>query len=214
MGDATRAEGARFVGCLLHRIQHVCRSALPAANVSLRDMTTSPTRPERTTPMSVSYARALLFLQATCWALMCLVAIFWALTAKSAPPGGIPLWHHPVWAFATASVAATLAGAKIWLGVRISHRSRKIRQTVMIAEYMMVGFAVVLCLLTFNLDGGTLPFLAGIVGGIMSFIAAIELNEPPATQYFAEPRGQVTPTIPETRHDGGQPPLFTIPTSS
>jgi hypothetical protein len=164
--------------------------------------------------MSVSYARALVFLQATCWGLMCLVAISWALTAKSAPPGGIPVEHHPVWASATASLAAGLTGAKIRLGVRISHRSRRIRQTVMIVEYMMVGFAVVLCLLTFNLDGGTIPFFAGIVGGFMSLIAAIVLNEPPARQYFAERRGQVTPTIPESRHDGGQRRLFTIPASS
>jgi hypothetical protein len=79
---------------------------------------------------------------------------------------------------------------------------------------MMVGFAVVLCLLTFNLDGGTIPFFAGIAGGIMSLIATIVLNEPPARQYFAERRGQVTPTIPESRHDGGQRRVFTIPASS
>jgi hypothetical protein len=145
---------------------------------------------------------------------MCLVAIRWALTTKSIPPGGIPVEHHPVWAFAAASVAAALTGAKIWLGVRITHRSRRIRQTVMIVEYLMVGFAVVLCLLTFNLDGGTIPFFAGIVGGIMSLIAAIVLNEPPARQYFAERRGQVTPAIPESRHDGGHRRLFTIPASS
>lgn len=154
-----------------------------------------------------------MFLQATCWGLTCFVAISWALTAKSVPPGGIPVEHHPIWAIAAGSAAAALTGAKIWLGVRISDRSRRVRHTVMIVEYLMVGFAVVLCLLTFNLDGGTIPFFAGIVGGTMSLIAAIVLNKPPARQYFAERRDQVTPAIPESRHDGGRQRLFTIPAS-
>jgi hypothetical protein len=40
------------------------------------------------------------------------------------------------------------------------------------------------------MDGGTRPFFAGIVGGVMSLIAAIVLNETSARQYFAERRGQ------------------------
>jgi hypothetical protein len=79
-----------------------------------------------------------------------------------------------------------------------------------VVEWLMVGFAVVLCLLTFNLDGGFIPFCAGAVGGIMSLVAAILLTRPPARQYFARPRSDRAPTnsVPPGGSDGQ---LFTIP---
>ena len=119
-----------------------------------------------------------MFLQAGCWGVMSLVAIYWAVTTKSAPPGGIPLWHHPGWDFGVAAMCGALTGAKARLGTRISHPSGGTRWKVIVVECLMVGFAVVLCLLTFNLDGGSIPFCAGAVGGIMSLVAAILLTRP------------------------------------
>lgn len=184
------------------------------ASVSLRDMTATPSGPWRPAPTSVSYARALVFLQAACWGLLSLLSIYWALTSNTAPADGIVVEYHPAWAIGVASVAAALTAAKTRLGIRISHRSRGTRRTLMIVEYLMAGFAVVVCLLTLNMNGGDIPFLASLFGGPMSLIAAIRLNEPPARQYFGELPSHVTPTTPGSPHDDSQRRLFALPARS
>jgi hypothetical protein len=187
----------------------------PARNVttsvSLQGMTATPSGPRHPVPTSVSYARALVFLQAACWGLLSLLGIYWALASKSAAPDGIVVEYRPAWAIGVVGVAAALTAAKTRLGIRISHRSRGTRRTVMIVEYMMASFAVVVCLLTLNMNGGDIPFLASLFGGPMSLIAAIRLNEPPARQYFGELPGNVTPTTPGSPCDGSQRHLFALP---
>ena len=177
-------------------------------------MTATPSGPWRPATKSISYARALVFLQAACWGLLSLLSIYWALTRKTAPADGIVVEYHPAWAIGVASVAAALTAAKTRLGIRISHRSPGTRRTVMIVEYMMAGFAVVVCLLTLNMNGGDIPFLASLFGGPMSLIAAIRLNEPPARQYFGEMPSHVTPTTPGSPHDDSQRRLFALPARS
>jgi MFS family permease len=115
---------------------------------------------------------------------MCVVAILLALSARSATPGGLALVHDPGLAFGASGVAAALAGAKGWLARRISRRQVRTRRAVIVVEWLMAGFGGVLCLLTANLDGGLLPFCAGLGGGGLSLAAAIWLNGPPARQYL------------------------------
>jgi hypothetical protein len=175
-------------------------------------VTASPSGPWRPAPFSVSYVQGLMFIQAGCWGLLSLLGIYWALT--SAPSYGIVVWHHPAWAIGVASVAAALTTAKTWLAVRFSHRARGTRRTVMIVECLMAGFAVVVCLLTFNLNGGDIPFIASFFGCPMSLIAAIFLNGPPARQYFGELPSDATPTMPGSPRARGQRHLFALPASS
>lgn len=142
---------------------------------------------------------------------MCIVAMLLAFSARSATPGGSPLVHDSILAFGASGVAAALAGAKAWLGSRISHRSVRTRQTVIVVECLMAGFGAVLCLLTANLDGGFIPFCAGFGGGIMSLVAAIWLTRPPARQYFARPGSGVTLANPASRPgDGASAPFWRL----
>lgn len=177
-------------------------------------MTAKPAGPGRPAPSSVSYVQALVFLQAGCWGLLSLLGIYWALTSKSAPSDGIVVWSDPAWAIGVTGVAAAMTVAKTWLGVRILHRVRRTRRTVMIVEFLMAGFAVVMCLLTLDMNGGDIPFIAGFFGGPMSLIAALFLNKPPARQYFGELRGHVTPTTPGSPRNGDQRQLFALPARS
>jgi hypothetical protein len=158
----------------------------------------------------VIYAQGLLYVQACIWGLMCIVAILLALTTRSATPGGSRLVHEPDLAFGAAGVALALAGAKAWLGRRISCRSAGTRQAVIVVECLMAGFGGVLCFLTANLDGGLIPFCAAFFGGIMSLVAAIGLTTPPAGQYFATP-SRDTHLNPTSRPgDAGNAPFWRL----
>jgi hypothetical protein len=162
-------------------------------------------------PLPVSYARVLVFVQAGCWALLCLLGIYWGVTAKSAPAGGLALEYQPGWDIVLAIVTGVLAAAKSWLGLRLSRRSRRIRLTVMIVEYLMAGFAVAVCLLTFDTSAGDVPFFACLFGLPLSLIAAILLNGPDARQYFGGLPDHVASATRASRRLGGQRHLFAIP---
>src|SRR5258708_2868873 len=148
--------------------------ARSSGGVNVQDVTDSPAGPtpptplvpavDRLMPRSVSYARALLYLQASIWGLVCVVAILLALSARSASLARSPLYelsHDPALAFGAAGVAAALAGAKAWLGHRIYRGSNRTRQTVIVVECLMACLGAVLCFLTANLDGGFIPLCVG-----------------------------------------------------
>jgi len=127
----------------------------------------------------VEFARGLLFVQASIWGLLGAVAIISA--ADSYPLFG---WG---WTIAVIGVCCVLAPAKGWLGVRVPRGLLWTRQAVIVAELAMTVFAIVLCLVTFNLDLPVgLAFFAGFAGGIMSLVAAAWLATPPARQFFAK----------------------------
>jgi len=129
-------------------------------------------------PSSVRYARGLLFVQASIWALMAVAAI--VNSVESYP------WFGTGWTIAVVGVCSVLAAAKAWLGVRVPRGLNWTRQAVIVTEFAMTGFAIVLCLASFNLDLPVgLAFFAGFVGGILSLVAAAWLARPSVRQFFA-----------------------------
>ncbi len=141
-------------------------------------------------PPAVSFARALLYLQASIWGLLCVVVIY------ALHPSG-----HTALALSAAAVLGALAGAKAWLGQRLSRRADWTRQVVVVVEWAMgCGGA----LLTFPLlvpNGGVMLAVPFAVGSGLSLIAAIGLTKPPARQYFSRPSSEVTREKPAPRPD-------------
>jgi hypothetical protein len=129
-------------------------------------------------PSSVSYAQGLLFVQAFIWGLLGAAAIVNA--AEPSPVLGTG------WTIAVVGVGCVLAAAKAWLGVRVPRGLRWVRQAVIVTEFAMTAFAIVLCVATFNLEfPAGLAFFAGFAGGIMSLVAAAGLASPSARQFFS-----------------------------
>jgi hypothetical protein len=128
-------------------------------------------------PSSVSYARGLLFVQAFIWGLLGAAAIVNAVESY-------PLFGTG-WTIAVVGVCCVLAAVKAWLGARVPRGLHWTRQEVIVTEFAMTAFAIVLCLVTFNLNlPEGLAFFAGFAGGIMSLVAAAWLATPPARQFF------------------------------
>ena len=88
--------------------------------------------------------------------------------------------------FGGAAAAAAFAEAKAWLGYRIAGGSGAIRRAVITVQYLMAWLGALLTLLSANLDGGTLPFLACLVGGSLSLAAASTLTRPPARDTWCQ----------------------------
>ena len=146
-------------------------------------------------PGSISYARRLLYLQASIWGLLCVLGV---LSATSSSPV-----LGPALTLGAAGVAGAAAGAKAWLGHRILRRSDSTRHVVIVVESLMACLGALLTLPAAIPEGGGLPALACLVGGGLSLAAVIGLTQPPARQYFAVPGSEVIQANPASRPDGG-----------
>jgi hypothetical protein len=147
-------------------------------------------------PQTVSFARGLLYLQASIWGLLCVGAV---VNAASPSP-----WLDPALMLAAGVAAGALAGVKAWLGHRIARGSDRTRQGVIVAESFMACLGALLTLPALIPEGGGIPALACLVGGGLSLRAAIWLTQPPARQYFARPGSEDTQANPTPRlSDGG-----------
>lgn len=144
-------------------------------------------------PPAVSYARGLLYLQASVWGLLCVVAILNVLEPRP--------WIGLAPTLGTAGVAAALTGVKAWLGYRMPLGSDRTRQGVIVIESVMACLGALLTLPMLIAPGGGIPALACLVGGGLSLRAAIELTKPPARQYFARPGGEVAQANPTLGQD-------------
>ena len=159
--------------------------------------------PSRRIPPSVSYAREILYLQASIWGLLCVGA---TLNAASSHP-----WFDPALTFCAAGVAGALAGGKAWLGHRISQGSNKTRQAVIVVESFMACLGALLTLPAAIPEGGGVPALACLVGGGLSLKAAIGLTKPPARQYFVAPGSEVTrANLTSRSNEGGSAPFWRL----
>lgn len=156
-------------------------------------------------PQTVSFARGLLYLQASIWGVICGGAV--ANAASSNP------WLDPALMFGAGGVAGTLAAAKAWLGHRIARGSDRTRQGVIVVESLMACLGALLTLPALIPEGGGIPALACLVGGGLSLRAAVWLTQPPARQYFAPPGSEDTQANPITRPtDGGSAPYWRLAT--
>ena len=141
-------------------------------------------------PQSVSYARALLYLQASIWGLLCVGAI---VNATSSSP-----WLDPALTIGAAGTCGALAGAKAWLGHRISRGSDRTRQGAIVVEMLMACLGALLTLLS-GTPGGAILAVPCLVGGGLSLAAVIMLMQPPARQYFIVPRREAATANPASR---------------
>jgi hypothetical protein len=150
-------------------------------------------------PAAVSYARAILYLQASIWGLLCLAG-----TVSAAEPHPI---IFPAGMLAASGVAGALAGTKARLGFRISRGGDVTRRAVVMVESCMACLGALMVMLLI-VPGSGLPSLASLVGGGLSLAAAIGLAQPPAKRYFATRSGEVTPAISPAHPDDGGGTLF------
>jgi hypothetical protein len=127
-------------------------------------------------PGPVSYARWLLFLQASIWGLLCVGAI-----VNSAHPKP---WFDPAFTTSAAIICGLLAAAETWLGLSMPRGSDKMRHAVIALESFMACLGAVLTLFFAIPQGGFIPAVACLSGGGMSLVAAIGLIRPPARQHF------------------------------
>lgn len=145
-------------------------------------------------PQTVSHARALLYLQAVIWGLLCFVA---TVNATSSNPV-----LDPAFLLGTAGVAGGLAVAKARLGHRISRGGDGTRRAVVAVESLMACLGA-LGTLAAVAPGGGVPALAFLVGGGMSLKVATGLTRPPARQYFAAPGTEITQASPASEPGDG-----------
>jgi len=143
-------------------------------------------------PQSVSYARALLYLQASIWGLLCVAAI---VNATSSSP-----WSGPALTIGAAGTCGALAGAKTWLGHRISRGSDRTRHGVIVVETLMACLGALLTLISV-IPGGAILAMPSLVGGGLSLAAVIVLMQPPARQYFTMPARKAAKANPASRPD-------------
>jgi hypothetical protein len=140
---------------------------------------------------SVSYARWLLYVQASIWGLLCAGAV---VNSISSYP-----WLDPALTIGAASGCGVLAAAKAGLGLWIPRGSDRTRHVVIAVESVMAGFGVLLALPLAVPQGGAALALACLVGGVLSLVAVIALTQPPAKQYFAPRSGNVAQADPTSR---------------
>jgi hypothetical protein len=129
-------------------------------------------------PPSVRYARALLFLQGSIWALGALVGVMAAAEALSGAWRG-ELWLLLALAGGWSACAGSMAAAKTLLAVRLGRgRSRRARKTVVTVELAMTGLGVLWFVAgAYTATGlaADLATLAGLAGAGLSLAAAVGL---------------------------------------
>jgi len=137
----------------------------------------SPRLVAKTTPLSVRYPQALLFVQAGCWALGAVAAliVYVAPLAISTPRqlASLPL--------AWLAIAGGLATAKILLGLRLGRgRSQRTWRAVIATELAMTCFGLLWLLIP-----GYAVITLGLSGACLSLAAVLCMTRPGAREALA-----------------------------
>lgn len=149
-------------------------------------------------PLSVRYARGLLWLQGGIWASAALLWAGWAVTAGvKALAGDTDLLRRGGVVFLSVAVMTSgFAVAKFRLARSLAGRRERTRKVVIGVEFAMAGLGALITVST-NLSGGMqtgLLLFPAFAGGGLSLAAALGLLRRPARQFFAEPSPVARPT--------------------
>lgn len=144
-------------------------------------------------PVSVRYARGLLYLQGSIWAFLAVSSAATTVVTMGHVLAGHKTWGSFAaevgWLPALIALTSAVAVTKFTLARRLSARREAIRKTVIAIEIAMTGLGA---LITAGVDpSGGMPAgvlgLAATVGGGLSLAAAVGLIRRRARQYFANP---------------------------